>query len=63
MYMLIPEFCSEHASLLYVLESAAHLTHIPFVHSVTERIIISKCSYNNICDEHTDDILFTFKYN
>jgi hypothetical protein len=25
MYMLIPEICSEHAYLLYVVESATHL--------------------------------------
>jgi hypothetical protein len=34
-YMLIPEICSEHASLLYVLESA--VAHIPFIPTVTER--------------------------
>jgi hypothetical protein len=39
------------------------LAHIPFVCTATERIIISKYSYNKICDEHTVDILFTFEYN
>jgi hypothetical protein len=43
MYMLIPEICSEHASLLYVLESVTVCT-------VMERIIISKYNYNKICD-------------
>jgi hypothetical protein len=33
MYMLIPEICSEHESLLCVLESAAHLgTHTICTH-------------------------------
>jgi hypothetical protein len=36
---------------------------MPFVPNVTERIIISNYSYNKICDEHTVDMLFTFKYN
>jgi hypothetical protein len=36
------------------------LTHIPFVDTVIERIIISNYSYNKICDEHTIDMLFTF---
>jgi hypothetical protein len=36
------------------------LAHIPFVDTVTEKIIISNYSYNKICDEH---ILFTFIYN
>jgi hypothetical protein len=35
----------------------------PFVPIVTERVIISNYSYNIICDEHTVDMLFTFKYN
>jgi hypothetical protein len=39
------------------------LAHIPFVRTVTERIIISNCSYNKIFDEHTVDMLFTFEYN
>jgi hypothetical protein len=39
------------------------LAHIPFVHTVTERIIISNYSYNKICDEHTVDMLFSFEYN
>jgi hypothetical protein len=39
------------------------LAHMPFVPNVTERIIISNYSYNKICDEHTVDMLFTFKYN
>jgi hypothetical protein len=39
------------------------LTHIPFVCTVTERIIISNHSYNKICDEHTVDMLFTFEFN
>jgi hypothetical protein len=63
MYMLIPEICSEHASLLYVLESAATLAHIPFVPTITKMVIISNYSYNKICDEHMVDMLFTFEYN
>jgi hypothetical protein len=39
------------------------LTHVPFVATVTERIIISNYSYNKICDEHMVDMLFTFEYN
>jgi hypothetical protein len=39
------------------------LTRIPFVCTVTERIIISNYSYNMIYDEHTVDMLFTFEYN
>jgi hypothetical protein len=39
------------------------LTHIPFAHTITERIIISNYSSNKICDEHTVDMLFTFEYN
>jgi hypothetical protein len=48
MYMLIPEIYSEHASLLYVLESAAHLGS----HTI--------CTH---CDEHMVDMLFTIEYN
>jgi hypothetical protein len=33
------------------------LAHIPYVTTITERIIISNYSYNKICDEHTVDIL------
>jgi hypothetical protein len=33
MYMLIPKICSEHAYLLYVLESAIHLvSHTIYMH-------------------------------
>jgi hypothetical protein len=39
------------------------LAHIPFVQTITKRIIISNYSYNKICDEHTIDMLFTFEYN
>jgi hypothetical protein len=39
------------------------LAHIPFVRTLTKRIIISNYSYNKIGDEHTVDILFTFEYN
>jgi hypothetical protein len=63
MYMLIPKICSEHVSLLYVLESAAHLgSHTICMHCY-KKIIISNYSYNKICDEHTVDMLFTFEYN
>jgi hypothetical protein len=62
-YMLIQKICSEHASHLYVLESAATLAHVPFVAIVLERIIISNYSYNNICDEHMIDMLFPFEDN
>jgi hypothetical protein len=63
-YMLIPEICSEHASLLYVLESATHLgSHTIYTHSYRKEIIISNYSYNKIYDEHMIDILFTYEYN
>jgi hypothetical protein len=62
MYMLIPEICSKYASHLYVLESVATLAHVPFVPTITEKIIISNYSYNKICDEHTVDMLFIFEY-
>jgi hypothetical protein len=39
------------------------LPHIPFVSTITERIIISNYSYNMICDKHTVNMLFTFEYN
>jgi hypothetical protein len=39
------------------------LADIPFVRTITKRIIISNYSYNKICDEHTIDMLFTFDYN
>jgi hypothetical protein len=39
------------------------LAHVPFVTTVTERIIISNYSYNKICGEHMVDMLFTFEYN
>jgi hypothetical protein len=39
------------------------LARIPFVCTVMKMIIISKYSYNKICDEHTVDMLFTFEYN
>jgi hypothetical protein len=39
------------------------LAHVPFVQTIMERIIISNYSYNEICDEHTIDMLFTFEYN
>jgi hypothetical protein len=37
------------------------LVHVPFVHTVTERIIIANYNYNKICDEHTVDTFFTFE--
>jgi hypothetical protein len=39
------------------------LVHVPFVPTITERIINSNYSYNKICDEHTIDMLFIFEYN
>jgi hypothetical protein len=33
------------------------LVHIPSVATIMKRIIISNYSYNNICDEHTVDML------
>jgi hypothetical protein len=39
------------------------LAHIPFVRTVTKRIIITNNNYNKICDEHMIDMLFTFEYN
>jgi hypothetical protein len=39
------------------------LAHVPFVPTITERIIISNYSYNKICDEHTFDMLCIFEYN
>jgi hypothetical protein len=39
------------------------LAHVPFVPTVTKRIIISNYSYNKICDERMVDMLFTFEYN
>jgi hypothetical protein len=39
------------------------LVHVPFVPTVTERIIISNYSYNKICHEHTVDMLLIFEYN
>jgi hypothetical protein len=39
------------------------LAHVPFVLTVTERIIISHYSYHKICDKHMVDMLFTFEYN
>jgi hypothetical protein len=33
------------------------LAHVPYVATVTERIIISNYSYNKICDEDTIDML------
>jgi hypothetical protein len=33
------------------------LAHLPFVATITKRIIIGNYSYNRICDEHTVDIL------
>jgi hypothetical protein len=39
------------------------LAHVPFVPTITERIIIGNYSYNKIFDEHTVDRLFTFEYN
>jgi hypothetical protein len=62
MYMLIPEISSEHASLMFW-RVPPTLAHIPFICTITERIIISNYSYNKICDEHMIDILFTFAYN
>jgi hypothetical protein len=63
MYMLIPEIYSEHASHLYILESAAHLGSRTICTHCYGKIIISNYSYNNICDEHTVDMLVTFEYN
>jgi hypothetical protein len=39
------------------------ITHVPFVATITKRIIISNYSYNKICDEYTVDMLFTSEYN
>jgi hypothetical protein len=39
------------------------LAHIPFVPTVTEKIIIINYSYNKICNEHMVNKLFTFEYN
>jgi hypothetical protein len=39
------------------------LAPVPFLATVTERIIISNYSYNKICDEHMVDMLFIFQYN
>jgi hypothetical protein len=39
------------------------LAYVPFVPTVTKRIIISNYSYNKICDERMVDMLFTFEYN
>jgi hypothetical protein len=33
------------------------LIHVPSVVTVTKRIIISKYSYNKLCNEHTVDML------
>jgi hypothetical protein len=63
MYMLVPKICREHASHLYVLESVATLARVPFVATITKRMIICDYSYNKICDEHTIDMLFIFEYN
>jgi hypothetical protein len=63
MFMLIPEICSEHASLFMFWRVPPTLANIPFVHTITKRIIISNYSYNKICDEHTVHMLFTFEYN
>jgi hypothetical protein len=38
-----------------------NLAHVPFVSTVTKRIIISNYCYNKICDEHMVDMLFTFE--
>jgi hypothetical protein len=57
MYMLIPEICSEHASLLYILASASHLGPCTISIHCYKEIIISNYSYNKICDEYTVDIL------
>jgi hypothetical protein len=61
--MLIPEIYSKHASHLYILESASHLDSRTICTTVTERIIISNCSYNRICDEHTVNMLLTYECN
>jgi hypothetical protein len=39
------------------------LAHVPFVPTITERIIINYYSYNKIYDEHMVDMLFTVEYN
>jgi hypothetical protein len=57
MYMLIPEICSDHTCLLYILASASHHFHVKFVATIMKRIIISNYSYNKICDEHIVDML------
>jgi hypothetical protein len=62
MYMLIPKICSEHALFIFW-RVPPTLAHIPFVCTVTKRIIISNYIYNKICDKHTVDTLFTFEYN
>jgi hypothetical protein len=33
------------------------LAHVPYVVTITERIIFTNCSYNKICDEHMIDML------
>jgi hypothetical protein len=39
------------------------LAHVPFVPTVTKRIIISNYSYNKTYNERMVDMLFTFQYN
>jgi hypothetical protein len=39
------------------------LAHVPYVSTITERIIISNYGYKRICDEHIVDMLFTIEYN
>jgi hypothetical protein len=63
MYMLISEICSNMHLIFMFWRVLPTLAHVPFVPTVTERIIISNYSYNKICDEHTVDMLFTFEYN
>jgi hypothetical protein len=63
MYMLIPKISSNKHLFFMFWRVPPTLSHIPFVHNVMKRIIISNYSYNKICDEHTVDMLFTFEYN
>jgi hypothetical protein len=59
MYILIWEICSEYTSLLYIVASAPPPAPapVPSVATVTEKIMISNYSYNNICDELIVDML------
>jgi hypothetical protein len=63
MYMLILESVANMHLFFMFWRVSPTLAHIPFVCTVTERMIISNYSYNKICDEHMSDMLFTFEYN